>query len=149
MNENLIQPLEEDPYQQQEMAFWHEVGKDLVRGSVATLDKTARQIIIVAGILEGLYFHAITFSNLRKLTMDCGSMWVYLLPILLLLISLIFALGVFIPDRYRLNLRASEASKLIYKRIVTKKYRFLMVASLFLILGIVAIFLAIYSYLVG
>ncbi len=149
MNENLIQPLEEDPYQQQEMSFWQEVGKNLVRGSVDTLDKTARQIIIVAGVLEGLYFHAITFSKLRKLTMVSGSVWVYLLPILLLLISLIFALGVFVPDRYRLNLRSSEASKLIYKRIVTNKYRFLMVASLFLILGIVAIFLAIYSYLVG
>jgi hypothetical protein len=148
MDERLIQPSEADPLIEDTRAFWREMGKDLVRGSISTTDETAKQIVGVAGILEGLYFHAITFADLRgKVAGDV--LWVYLAPIGLLLISLCAALIVFFPDRSRLNFNSSEASKLVYERTVRAKLWALRMASIFLVLGIGGIFVAVIAYLKG
>ena len=45
--------------------FWRENAKKLVEGSVDTLDSLAKQLIVLVSLLEGLYFHAIAFSDLR------------------------------------------------------------------------------------
>lgn len=71
--------------------LWREVGQTLVRESVASLDEAAKQLIAVTGILEGLYFHAITFGDLRGQV--SGGQWlIYLAPVVLLLVSLNAAL---------------------------------------------------------
>ena len=70
MSGPLVEPEKPDELAQETRAFWREVGKDLVRSSVETLDNTARQIIAVAGILEGLYFHGIAFTDLAKQPLD-------------------------------------------------------------------------------
>jgi hypothetical protein len=93
----------------------------------------------VAGILEGLYFHAIMFADLRGQVAG-WSMIVYLILIVLLLGSLIAALLVFFPDYYRLNFNSSEASRQVYERVVTSKLIALRFASLFLVLGIGSLF---------
>jgi uncharacterized membrane protein len=70
---------------------------------IDTLEGVAKQILAVAGVLEGLYFHAIAFSNLRGYV----SGWIlffYIVPIILLLISIVFALIVFLPETYRINI---------------------------------------------
>jgi len=148
MDEQLIRPPEPDALLEDTRAFWRETGKDLVRGSISTIDETAKQIVGVAGILEGLYFHAITFTDLRgKVAGDV--LWVYLAPIGLLLVSLCAALIVFFPDRSRLNFNSSEASKLVYERTVRAKLLALRMASIFLVLGVGGIFVAVIAYLKG
>ena len=148
MEQDLIRPTAHDPLLEDSRAFWRELGKGMIRESIGTIDETARQIIGVAGILEGLYFHAIAFTDLQgKLT--GRAMWVYLAPVLLLLISLVSALLVFFPDRYRLNFNSSEASKRVYERVVSSKLLALRVGSFFLALGIIALFFAVLTYLRG
>jgi hypothetical protein len=141
-----LQPDPPDPRIDETRGFWRELGKTMVRESIATLDETARQVIAVAGILEGLYFHAVTFSDLRGQATS-GALVVYLAPIVLLLISLCAGLLVFFPDRYRLNFESSEASKLVYQRTVASKLLLLRIASAFLALGVVAILFAVMAYL--
>lgn len=148
MDEQLIRPPEPDNLLEDTRAFWRETGKNLVRGSISTIDETAKQIVTVAGILEGLYFHAITFTDLRGKVMG-DVLWVYLAPIGLLLISLCAALIVFFPDRSRLNFNSSGASKLVYERTVRAKLWALRVASIFLVLGIGGILVAVIAYLKG
>src|SRR4051812_33784117 len=86
-DEQLIKPSEPEPLLEETRAFWRRMGKSLVRETIGTIDKAAKQIVGLAGILEGLYFHAITFTDLRgKVTGN--ALWIYVAPIGLLLISL-------------------------------------------------------------
>ena len=74
---------------------------------------------------------------------------IYLAPIVLLLVSLVAALFVFLPERYPLDIRAWKASKLVYERVKKSKYRLLWVAAVTLILGVLAISFAMVNYLAG
>lgn len=127
--------------------FWQEIGKDLIRKSTEPIDETAKQIIGATTILEGLYFNAIAFSNLHGKVAVSWSLVIYMAPIGLLLISLTAALMVFFPKRYPLNFNSSDASRLVYEYTLSRKLRSLMVASGFLVLGIMSLFLAVLIYL--
>ncbi len=148
MTEQTIQPMPPDPLLDETRTFWRDIGKSLVRESMGVIDETARQIIGVAGILEGLYFHAITFADMRAKVAG-GVVWLYLAPIILLLASIICALIVFFPDRSRLNFNSSEASKLIYEHTVAGKLLAVRLASLFLVLGISGVLAVMMVYLRG
>jgi uncharacterized membrane protein YtjA (UPF0391 family) len=148
MDKGLISSPEPDQSLAETRTFWHETGKLLIRESIATIDAAARQVIVVAGILEGLYFHAVTFTGLRGQA-EGWSLVLYLLPVVLLLVSLTASLMVFLPDRYRLSFQSAEACKLFHERVVRGKLRALRIGSLFLILGVAAIIGAIALYLVG
>src|SRR5689334_17873761 len=110
MNAPLIQPEPPDLNLDEARAFWRETGRELVKQSIKTIDETARQIIAVAGILVGLYFHAISFSDIRSELSD-GRIWIYTLPLLFLVLSLMVAFIVFFPEHYRLNILSSTGSK--------------------------------------
>jgi hypothetical protein len=148
MNDTAIQPEPPEPSVAETRAFWREMGKTMIRESLGTIDETAKQIIGVAGILEGLYFHAIAFGDLRGQVQGNGLL-VYLAPVFLLLLSLVMALLVYFPERYRVNFNSSEASKLVYERVVASKLLALRLASLFLVLGVAAILVAAMAYLGG
>ncbi len=149
MNTPLITPEPPDPLIEETRVFWQELGKSLIRESLGVIDDTAKQIIVVAGILEGLYFNAIAFSNLRGKVPVSMSLIIYLSPIVLLLFSLCAALLIFFPGHYRLNFHSSEASRLLYERLIRKKLLLFRISALCLVLGIVAIILAVLTYLRG
>ncbi len=148
-NEHLIQPSSPDELTKETREFWRDVGRTLVRESIATLDETAKQIIGVAGILEGLYFHAIAYSDLRGQVTTLLPLAVYLAPIVFLLFSILTAFAIFFPDRYRINIRSFEASRQAYEHVVARKLQLLKAASIFLILGIASTLLALMLYLRG
>jgi hypothetical protein len=147
-DENLVQLPSPDELTKETRAFWRDVGRATVRNSVKTLDETAKQIIGVTGILEGLYFHAITYSDLRGQASG-GMLVIYVAPVVLLLLSLVAALAVFLPDRYRLNVHSAEAAQVVHRRVVGGKLLALRVAAAFLILGVSAVGAAVVAYLVG
>ena len=148
MTEPLIEKPESDPFQPELETFWRETGRELVRGAIKSIDETAKQIIGVAGILEGLYFHAIAFAGLRG-SLTGGIVAVYLAPILLLLFSLIAALMVFFPDVWQIDLRIPQNCKDVHRGVQQSKLRLLRTASIFLILGVVAIAIAVAVYLLS
>ena len=51
----------------------------MIHESIKTIDETSKQLVTVAAILEGLYFHAITFSNLRGTVLSIWYLALYLL----------------------------------------------------------------------
>jgi hypothetical protein len=128
--------------------FWREAGRRLVRKSIDSVEETSRQIITVAGILEGLYFHAISFSDIRT-TLDNTSLAIYILPLVLLLLSLVVAFAVFFPERYRINIFSSEGSKAIYEDIVRSKLLTMRIAAVLLMIGVAGIIVAMILYLRG
>ena len=146
MDEQLIQPPDPDTLLEDTRAFWRQMGYKLINESISSIDEMAKQVVGIASILEGLYFHAIAFTDLHgKVTGNI--LWIYVSPLALLLVSLCAALVVFFPDHSRLNINSSEACKLLYERTVRAKLGALRVASIFLVLGVGAIFLAVFAYL--
>lgn len=143
----LIQPEPPDKNLEEARLFWRETGRGLIRDSILAIDETARQIITVSGILEGLYFHSITFSDIRKELTNL-DLFIYILPLVLLLLSLATALLVFFPERYRVNILSSDGSKKIYEDIVKSKLTTMRVSAIFLVLGIGSIVAAMVKYLV-
>ena len=151
MSEQPVQPDKPeppDPLVKDTRAFWQGVGRTLVRGSIGAIDEAAKQIIGVAGILEGLYFHAVAFSGLRG---NVGG-WLlaaYAAPVVLLMVSLGAALAVYFPSTYDINIHSSGGSHDRYNRILQSKMAALRVAAAFLVLGVAAILLAVLLYLGG
>ena len=61
MSKPPIVPIEPNP-------FWLENAQKLVAESVSTIEDVAKQLIVVNSLLEGIYFHAITFSEVKPET---------------------------------------------------------------------------------
>lgn len=136
-------PIAPDP----NIKFWKDTAKVLLGESIKSIEETAKQIIGVAGILEGLYFHAIAYSDIRGQLGGVGPLLLYLLPLLFWLVSLLAALLVFFPRTYASNISSWLESKAAFERVVTYKHTMLKTAGLFLALGALALFAALGAYL--
>jgi hypothetical protein len=103
----------------------------------------------VAGILEGLYFHAIAYSDIRSNLGSGCLILVYLAPLALWLVSLLFALLVFFPRTYATNINSWRESKSAFERLVAYKHGMLKISGILLALGGLALFAAMGAYLAG
>jgi len=126
--------------------FWKKNAENLVGESISSMADVAKQIIVVTSLLEGLYFHAITFSDLRGM-LDGGQLLVYLMPIAPWLASLIFAMWSLSPKDYQININSSHESKQTFEEIVNTKYYRLKMAEVFLIASFLPLMIATYCYL--
>ena len=128
--------------------FWREKAKELVSESISTMEGVAKQLIAVNSILEGIYFHAMTFSNVKPVLTSWSAV-IYLSPIFLWLGSLVFAVLTLSPKAYKINIYSSQDSKERFEEIVSKKHRMLSVSEAFLILSIIALMIAFAHYLLS
>ena len=126
--------------------FWRKNAHKLVEGSIDTLDNMAKQLIVLTGLLEGLYFHAITFSDLRG-TLSGWLIWSYIAPIALWMISLLFAVWALFPKTYNINIESSRNSKETYEQIVSQKHIRLKIAAVLLVISFLPLIVAVYYYL--
>ena len=111
--------------------FWREAGEAPVLGSLTTLGVLAHQLVAVSGILIAVYFLAIASGELGA-RVSGWTRVLYLAPTALLVACLVSSLLVFFPDD-------ALRGKLLAVRL----------ASLFLLLGVIAIALAGVAYLRG
>ena len=126
--------------------FWKENAKKFVGESVSTIEGVAKQIIVVAGLLEGLYFHALTFSDLRG-SLSGGMVWVYLSPIVLWLASLFFAMWTLLPEANEININSTRSCKKTFEDIVSEKHLRLMISEALLLASFLPLLIAVYYYL--
>ncbi len=130
-------------------AFWREVARETVKGSTAAIDETAKQLIAITAILEGLYFHAITFADLRGQVTELLPLLAYLAPLIFWTFSLIAAGLVFFPKVYTMNLNSSEAAKTLHEVSVRRKYQCLMLSLVWLVVGAMGLVVALGIYVKG
>ena len=128
--------------------FWRENAQKLVSESISTIEEVAKQLIIVNSLLEGIYFHAIAFSQVKIIIVGL-TVIVYLIPIFLWLVSLFFAVVTLSPKAYLINIKSSRASKETFEEIVLQKHRMLKFSEAFLILSFIALIGAIAHYLLS
>jgi len=98
-------------------------------------------------LLEGIYFHAITFSDVKPAMTSTWIAVIYLSPIFLWLMSLVFAVLMLSPKAYMININSSSASKETFEEIVSKKHGMIKVSETFLIISFVALKVAMGHYL--
>jgi hypothetical protein len=127
-------------------SFWRENAKKIVGESIANIDETAKQLIVVTSVLEGLYFHAISFSDLR-LNINGWMITLFLAPIVLWVLSLLSSVWVLTPIPYRVNIQSSKNSKDTFAEMVTLKYFRLRIAVFFLAISFIPLIIAVYFYI--
>jgi hypothetical protein len=132
--------------------FWLETARTAVRESVASLEGAAKQLIGVVTLVEGIYFAAVSFSDLAKVMAVQGQQaWLRILlfisPIVLWLVCLSFAVHVFMPETYKTNLSSPRLAEDFYRKMVSYKHRNLLMAYYALLAGFVLLVAAVVCYL--
>ena len=134
--------------------FWLNFARGMARESVGALEDGAKEIIRLTSLLQGIYFAALTFirdSLVIDVTTQCLPKWPFailiLAPILFWLLSLVFALKVFIPKTYDTNFESPIIAKDTCQSIIAEKHKQLKRAHLLLLFGFVPLILDIIFYL--
>ena len=132
--------------------FWLETARTAVRESIASLEEAAKQLIGAVTLVEGIYFAAISFSDLRKVMAVQGTeanlrIVLFVSPIVLWLVCLFFAVRVFTPKNYRTNLSSPQLAEQLYQDLVSYKHRNLKRAYWALLAGFVPLVVAVVYYL--
>ena len=132
--------------------FWLDTARSAAKESIAALEEAAKQLITIASLTQGIYFAAISFSDLKKvlLVQDLQGWFLVLLfasPIILWLISLAYAMRVFSPETYKTNLQSPDLAKEMLQQMVAYKHSHLQRAHLALLLGFVLMAANIVIYL--
>lgn len=132
--------------------FWLETGRSLTKESINSLENAAKQLITAVTLLQGLYFAAISFSDI-KTAMDVEGLagWFKIIlftgPIILWLGCLSFAVQVFKPKSYPTNLQSPDIIRANLKEIVETKKTKLDQAYVLLQIGFVVLIAALLYYI--
>jgi hypothetical protein len=136
-------------------SLWLEQGKDMIKGALTKQEEAAKQLITITTLLQGIYFAAISFSDLKKALMVQQLQGVILttlvmlfaIPIIFWLISLIFSMRVIVPVTRLTNLYSPDLISEAFNKAVDHKQRNLYYAQWSLILGLIPLAINIYIYL--
>ena len=99
-----------------EIEYWLNVKLQANPEGIKHLEEAAKEVIVITSFLQGIYFAAISFSDLKKVG-DIGSFWFDLFVMLSLfafiswMSSLYFATRVFIPEYYLAGSSSPELSE--------------------------------------
>ena len=99
-----------------EIEYWLNVKLQANPEGIKHLEEAAKEVIVITSFLQGLYFAAISFSDLKEVG-DTSNSWFDLFVILSLfafvswMSSLYFATRVFIPEYYPAGSNSPELSE--------------------------------------
>ena len=132
--------------------FWLETARGAAKESIPALEEAARQLISITSLTQGIYFAAISFSDLKAAlaVKDLQGLLLVLLfasPIVLWLISLAFAVRVFAPKTYKTNLQSPDLAREMLQKMAAYKHRQLRLAHAALLLGFLLLVVDIIVYL--
>jgi len=126
--------------------FWRDTLRRVVHESIGRIEGASRQIIAITSFLEGIYFAAISFSEVRG-ALSGWTVGLFLLPIALWLVSLFFAIRVFVPRLYETNLRSPDIAEETYLAIVAYKQENLQRAHWVLLVSFAVLLVDVWVYL--
>jgi len=128
-----------------ERLFWRQAIQEIRKGSLKTVEDTARQLITLVTLLSGLYFHAITFSQVPQ---GCAGLKVLFVgPLALWVLCLLAATSVFFPRRFLLSPYDPEEAERLVGQALAWKYRLLVTALGLLIVSLGWLVVAAWVYL--
>jgi len=132
--------------------FWLDTARNVSKESISALDDAAKQLITITSLTQGIYFAAISFSDLKKtfVVHDLHGwllVFLFISPIVLWLVSLAYSVRVFSPETYKTNLQSPDLAREMLQEIVAYKHRQLKFAHKALLLGFVLLVVNIIVYL--
>ena len=133
--------------------FWLDTTRGVVKESISAHEEAAKQLIAITSFAQTIYFAAVSFSDLKKgiVTLPPVEQWlvavVLAFPLVFWIVSLFFAIRVFVPETYHTNLNSPELAREAYEQIVSYKHTQLRRAQLLLVAGFVPLVLTIVVYL--
>lgn len=132
--------------------FWMETARTSVKESVSSLEAAAKQLIGAVTLVEGIYFAAISWSDMKTImAVQGGVAWLrialFVSPIVLWLACLFFATRVFTPETYQTNLSSPDLAEQFHRDLVRYKHKNLKRAHKALLAGFALMLLAIIVYL--
>lgn len=128
-----------------ERQFWRQAIQEIRKGSVKTVEDAAKQLIALVTLLSGLYFHAITFSQLPKGSTELKLLFVG--PLALWALCLLAATLVFFPLRFMFSPYDPDEAERIVGQALAWKYRVLLVALVLLVVSLGWLVAAAWVYL--
>jgi hypothetical protein len=144
MNEKKEEPTGGQP--ESPMKFWRDNAKSMLGSSIESIESAAKQLIAICAILEGIYFHAITYSDIRGCIGTIEGIF-YLAPLVLWLVSILFAVLVFSPRVYETNIASGRESKETFNKIVNFKHRMLKISQIIFFISFIFLLIAMGLYL--
>jgi len=135
--------------------YWLDVDRGAVIKSIEVTEDAAKQLVTLTSLLQGIYFAAVSFSEIRQIVAQLQSWQIVVLvsPFAFWLASLYFASRVFVPKEYGgLDSDKEEAwvaLKKEYQTIRDDKFRDLQRARRFLLLSLLFLFIVLITYLVN
>jgi len=130
--------------------FWKKTILALAKESIASIEGSAKHLIIAASFLEGVYFHAITFSDLKTM-FGMPDHWLlvslFSAPILLWFMVLGCATMVLMTKSYNVHPDDPEDARRIFEEIADTKQRWLVWGLRMLMVSFVVLFVDIILFL--
>lgn len=132
--------------------FWLDTARTAVKESVSSLEEAAKQLIGAVTLVEGIYFAAVSWSDMKTIMAVSGWMsWLrialFVSPIVLWLACLFYATRVFIPETYQTNLSSPDLAEKLHRDMVNLKFRNLKQAHRALLVGFALMLAAVVCYL--
>jgi hypothetical protein len=132
--------------------FWLETARTAVQESVSSLEEAAKQLIGAVTLVEGIYFAAVSWSEMKTIMAVAGwESWLrialFVSPIVSWLVCLVYATRVFIPETYQTNLSSPDLAEKFHRDLARYKRENLKKAHRALLAGFALMLLAMVAYL--
>lgn len=132
--------------------FWLDTARTAVKESVSSLEEAAKQLIGAVTLVEGIYFAAVSWSDMKTIMAVQGwAVWLrialFISPIVLWLACLFYATRVFTPETYQTNLSSPDLAEQFHLDLVSYKHKNLKRAHKALLAGFAFMLAAVIYYL--
>lgn len=126
--------------------FWNRVKREKPVNDLQAAKSGAQQLVAITSILQGVLVAMLPLEDFKPL-LPGWKVLLLIAPSLLWLISLIFSVLVFTPEKSSvMNKEDSRHLRKVYTRVAASKVRKLKTAQLFLVLGLVALIVVLSFY---
>ena len=139
---------------QQEDVFWKNTILEMAKESIKSIEESAKNLIAVASFLEGVYFHAISFADLKIMF---GSVryfdyhWLlvslFSLPVLLWFMVIGCATMALMTKAYTVHPDEADDARRVIEKMANTKQRWIMRGLYVLMASFVVLFVDIVLFL--
>lgn len=137
-----------------EDVFWKNAMLEMAKGSISSIEGSAKHLILAASFLEGVYFHALSFADQDILSGAAENAAQHLLlailfsaPVLLWLMVLGCAAMVLATKPYTVHPDDPEDARCIFEEIADTKQRWLTRGLRILVIRFAVLFIDIFIFL--
>lgn len=119
--------------------FWKEQGRELLKRSISAIEAAGKQLITLLTTMQGIYLGVVAYSEFTKKLADIPPWQHFLLviPLLIWLIALYFALKIFHTQEYTFHPDDVEAIRKSYQTITALKQKNLDLTYRWIVAGLV------------